>query len=173
MNLTDGMIAYTPAWIGEIDPSQAATAGLIAVVPWPDRHRLSDEFSWTFGACDAATHKLGVPERERWLLQAFHGAVVGGGLDPVRVHLALAAFGEYANALVPQARDSILTTANMRFGERRYSGKETFATVRAAEVEAQVQEYLARGGGSERTVVALRASALSSAFEETAEEWRA
>jgi hypothetical protein len=168
MKISKTMIAWTPMYSGDDNP----TRGLIALTPHPGDRR-SDEFTSHVGACDFTIDFADKLAAERFLLQAYHWLTCSCGLDPARVHFILTGLDEYAEALVPWARDSLLLAGNVWRGPARPFRGMSYAEARRAEVETQVKEYLARGGDPNGpTIRVLRQGGVSSVFEAVSEDWR-
>jgi len=168
MKINETMIAWTPMYAGDDNP----TRGLIALTPHPGDRR-SDEFTSHVGACDFTVDFSDKPTAERWLLQQYHNLTCSCGLDPARVHFILAGLDEYAEALVPWARDSLLLASNVHRGLARPFKGMSFAEARRTEVEAQVKEYLARSGNPNGpTIGVLRQGGVSPVFEAVSADWR-
>ena len=78
----DFMVAWTSAATSTGNPSQDA----VAVGPWPDRTRWSDEYVSTTGCCDAYFKGLTSERKTQCLVNLFVDLVLGHGLDPKAVH---------------------------------------------------------------------------------------
>lgn len=73
--------------------------GEVALVPWPDTHRLSDRYQSTSGACYTHVHEADFEQRKVFAFIDALKLMVGYKCDPAVVHAAFLCLDEYVDGL--------------------------------------------------------------------------
>lgn len=106
MRASTVLIAWTPAECAFTAdcPGLRATAGSVAVIPWPDEHNKARAYAHVTGACDAAWRTAPPEALAASLLVTFNTMVLRDGINPLAAHVNLLDLDEYRDAVAPDLR---------------------------------------------------------------------